>query len=179
LKIQNVPWKGTYWVEPGYFLAGNFPGDMQVLKTRERIGMLLDAGIRCFINLMSQDEIGEGHGKLPCYHSILSELAAERKISFSYNQFPIGDFNTPSKNLMGQIIDLLKKSIKEKQPVYLHCWAGRGRTGLVVGCYLKHCRNLSSEEAIKALQGLREAANAPGVSPETPSQFQFIAYWEP
>jgi hypothetical protein len=178
LKETTIPWRGTYWVEPGLFLAGNFPGDMQVSKTRERISLLLDAGIRCFINLMSDDETGEGPGKLPCYRPHLAELASARKIDFTYKQFPIGDFDTPATNLMGQLVDFLEKNLKKKRPVYLHCWAGRGRTGLVVSCYLKHFRKLSAEEALKSLQMLRKAADAPGPSPETSSQFQFISYWE-
>lgn len=35
------------------------------------------------------------------------------------------------------------------EPMYLHCWGGRGRAGVVAACLLRYAYGLSAEEALE------------------------------
>jgi hypothetical protein len=41
----------TYWVVPGKFLAGEYPGDKDLVKAREKINRFLEVGVRHFVDL--------------------------------------------------------------------------------------------------------------------------------
>ena len=58
------PLANSYWVIPGRFLAGEYPGAMEEPEAQVKINRLLDAGISCFIDLT---EPGES-GLLPYHH---------------------------------------------------------------------------------------------------------------
>ena len=55
--MTQVPIERSYWVEPGRFLAGAFPGHPDPQQATERIRAFLAAGIRSFVNLMFEDEV--------------------------------------------------------------------------------------------------------------------------
>ena len=70
------PW--SYWVVPGSFLGGCFPGNLDEAEQTRRLEQLLDAGIRVFVNLMEQDErnrLGQPFGD---YAARVRELARAR-----------------------------------------------------------------------------------------------------
>src|ERR1700735_1778705 len=74
----------TYWVVPLKFLAGEYPGDKDPVKTRKKIKQFLAAGIRHFIDLTKV-------GELVPYDAILSEEARNSGIRTTYQRFPIRD----------------------------------------------------------------------------------------
>jgi hypothetical protein len=41
----------TYWVVPHKFLAGEYPGDKDPVKAREKINRFLEVGVRHFVDL--------------------------------------------------------------------------------------------------------------------------------
>ena len=63
----------TYWVIPGKFLAGEYPGDKDLGQAREKISRFLEVGIRHFIDLT---EYGE-YDLVP-YEAILLENPGQR-----------------------------------------------------------------------------------------------------
>ena len=62
------PNPNTYWVIPGKFVAGEYPGAKDVAKAREKMNQFLATGVRHFIDLTES-------GELVPYDSILSEKA--------------------------------------------------------------------------------------------------------
>jgi protein tyrosine/serine phosphatase len=80
---------------------------------------------------------------------------------------------------MHRILDLIDAEHDRGRSVYLHCWAGVGRTGTVVGCYLVR-HGLSGQEALDRIatlwQGMEKRYRAPQ-SPETEAQRQFVLGW--
>ena len=55
--MPKVPFPRSYWVVPGLFLAGAFPGSRDPDKTIPIMENLLQCGIRQIINLMEETEL--------------------------------------------------------------------------------------------------------------------------
>jgi protein-tyrosine phosphatase len=121
----------TYWVVPHKFLAGEYPGDEDPAKARKKIMQFLAGGVRHFIDL---NEVG----KMVPYDAILSEEARNSGIRTTYQRFPIRDNSVPrDSDHLAEILLAIDGRIREEGAVYLHCWGGVGRTGLVVACWLQ------------------------------------------
>ena len=93
---------------------------------------------------------------------------------------PIPDMGVPDTEEMREIMEAIRKSIDAGPAVYIHCWGGIGRTGTVVGCWLRET-GLGGEEALERVQHLY-ATHMPKVSrhpesPQTTAQKNFIRCW--
>ncbi len=76
---------------------------------------------------------------------------------------PVPDFTPPELDQIQRMIEFIDQQTSEKRPVEVSCYAGIGRTGTVLACYLVH-RGASVADAIKRVRELR-----PG-SVQTPEQ---------
>lgn len=59
---------------------------------------------------------------------------------------PITDMETPSLDQVTELLDLL--SGPDAEPTYVHCEAGKGRTGVAVGCYRMAVMGWSADDAL-------------------------------
>src|SRR6185295_13378122 len=132
-----VPLRNSYWVIPAQFLAGEHPHDFSGNATQQRASALLHAGLRTFIDLTEEDEMVSEDDTGGAYRHHLQKLARQRHIEVNCVRFPIPDRSVPSVWTMRSILEVIDLSLRDKNPVLVHCWAGIGRTGTVVGCYLK------------------------------------------
>ena len=68
---------------------------------------------------------------------------------------------------------------EEGRRVYVHCWGGLGRTGVVIGCWLVRHGHASGKNVEKVLDGLRVGDRETGgrASPQTPAQFRMMRGW--
>ena len=74
-------------------------------------------------------------------------------------------------------LDLLDTTMQAGGVVYVHCLAGKGRTGTVMGCYLVR-HGLSGEQALAQLQDLtRHRADAFWPTPQTTLQRDYVLNW--
>lgn len=162
----------SYWVEPGRFLAGEYPGTFTPESTRKRIDSFLEAGFNTFIDLTKPNET------IPYIRTLL-EQANYYGIEIQPHNYPIGDFGLPTPEIMMKILNTLDKSLQEGRKVYLHCWGGIGRTGTTVGCYLvRHGK--TGKEALRQLAEWWKTVPKSQIhvhSPETQAQADFILYW--
>ncbi|NQW23900.1 MAG: dual specificity protein phosphatase family protein [SAR202 cluster bacterium] len=76
---------------------------------------------------------------------------------------PVPDFTPPNLEQTQRMIEFIDQRTGEQKPVAVSCYAGIGRTGTVLACYLVH-RGEHPSEAIKQVRQLR-----PG-SIQTPEQ---------
>jgi len=68
----------------------------------------------------------------------------------------VEDYGAPSLKELDNTIDYIKGHIDKKNPVMVHCAAGKGRTGTVLAAYLlKEQKNLHACEAISNIRKLR------------------------
>jgi hypothetical protein len=174
-----TPFQRSYWVVPGRFLAGFYPGDEEPALAETKLARLLDCGIRTVINLMHADELDHDGNLFNPYAATLQGLGAERGIEVACLRFPIQDMDVPTREMMRRILDAIDASIAGGRPVYVHCWGGVGRTGTVVGCWLVRHGLASGDEAIDRIAELRQGdlARRHRPSPETEAQRALVRSW--
>ena len=54
---MDSPAPNSYWVVPGCFAAGEYPGDVDPARAAKKLRRLLEAGIDHFINLTQPNEL--------------------------------------------------------------------------------------------------------------------------
>jgi protein-tyrosine phosphatase len=172
MKASPHPIPDSYWVLPGKLLAGEYPGSRVYLEpAHSRLNALLEAGVDCFIDLTRQ-------GELPDYSALLQEEAASLGKEAQYLSFPIGDFSIPTVEGMKAVLDAIDHALESGRVVYVHCWAGIGRTGTTVGCYLVR-HGMSGEEALQRIAALRrDIPSGTSPSPESRQQWDFVLNWQ-
>jgi len=174
-----TPLRGSYWVVPGQLLAGEYPGEVEPEMTDKRLRAFLAGGIRTFVDLTDEGEINEDAKVIPAYRSILRQASEEAFVQTTYANIPIEDRGVPSPWTMRCILDVIDRSLSDENPVYVHCWAGRGRTGTVVGCYLKRHGLAGDAEVIPMLaQMRRDVPNGRETSPHTKDQIRMVTTWK-
>jgi len=165
------PVKG-YWVVPGRFLAGEYPAHDGTAEAAGRLDALLSAGIDTFVDLTQPDE-------LISYLPLLEQRASLLGLRIHWRRFPIRDLGLPIRSDMHATLDYIDISLAAGQNVYVHCWGGVGRTGLVVGCFLVRHGRTGIQALEQISQWRRDMPNrvySPR-SPETPEQVQFVLDW--
>jgi protein-tyrosine phosphatase len=148
--------RNAYWVEPGRLLAGDHP-------RAENADALVAAGVTAFVDLTQPDEIDP-------YVDLFDGAV--------HHRMPVGNFGVPSDDEMTATLDLLDDLLADGHVVYVHCWAGVGRTGTVVACHLVR-HGMSGRAALARLAELREAIGRHDLSPEMPEQRALVERWRP
>jgi protein-tyrosine phosphatase len=171
-KPKAVPIPHSYWVEPQRFLAGEHPGSTNQQYAHDTVGALLRAGIRTFIDLTEEPE-------WVAYAHVLHQEAGRYDEPLEYWRRALPDRQISSIEHMRETLTVIDSALAAGRAVYVHCLAGIGRTGTVVGCYLVR-HGMSGADALQALAQLRRfAPDAAVVSPETEEQRQFVRLWQP
>src|SRR6202011_1134225 len=80
---------------------------------------------------------------------------------------------------LAEMLFAIDRRIREGGAVYLHCWGGGGRTGLVVACWLQeHGRTPDDALAeLSAKWSTVEKIYRKPESPETPTQVDWVRIW--
>jgi atypical dual specificity phosphatase len=146
------------WIDDGRLIAGPHPSASVEATGR---GAVLDALLRdqvsLFLDLTQRAELEPYEQLLPT--------------SVRFLRAPIHDFSIPSSARLAQTLDVIDAELARGGVVYVHCWAGCGRTGVVVACWLiRHGH--PPEDALADVARLR----GPGC-PQTLEQRLFVLGW--
>ena len=151
IDIPERPILASYWVEPGRFLAG----------------------FDTFIDLTQQ-------GEREPYAPLLLEEGPLYGMQVTHQRFSIGDLSLPKEPQMRTILDTIQGALAAGRKVYVHCWAGVGRTGTTVGCYLVR-NGMGGKAALAHLAKIyrtSEQSTYYDKSPETHAQEKFVINWK-
>lgn len=144
------------------FFAGEYPGDKTSEAAQSKIRRFLNKGFTHFIDLTEK-------GELISYRQFLPE-------DVSYCRFPIKDGSFPKDEMaVASLMETIKQILSAPtNKLYLHCWGGVGRTGVIVACW--YGTLLSSDEALDKLQTVFKdnPKSAWRKIPENQSQVAFV-----
>jgi len=147
------------WIEPGRLIAGRHPCAWGPEDAPAEVRGLLTQGVTLFLDLTEEDE-------LEPYARLVPAAARHRRI-------PMRDFSVPTAERLVAALDVIDAELVAGGVVYVHCWAGCGRTGVVVGCWL--VRHGTEPGA-----ALARIAETRGLGcPQTLEQRLAILGWEP
>jgi hypothetical protein len=159
---MRLPIPDSYWVVPGRLLAGEYPGAPTEEEARRRLALFREAGISSFVDLTEEEEG-------------LAQYSPALWAGARWARFPIRDGGCPTPSELRATLDRVEAELARGEAVYVHCWGGHGRTGVVVGAWLVR-EGLSGREALARLADLRrqlpEADRRP--SPETRAQRELV-----
>ena len=151
---------------PGRLLAGEYPIGDDYTDARARLARFRESGVNHFIDLTEE-------GEMPGYRHLL-------RVPAKYQRCAIADTQVPGAAAqVQQILSDIRAALTLRRPVYVHCRAGIGRTGLIIGCYL-------AEESGGGKQGLAqlnrlwkqsERAKPWPEVPQTREQAKYIRDW--
>ena len=81
-----------------------------------------------------------------------------RAAGLDWNYYPIADFSIPhSIDSFDNLITAIIESMDRSRPVCVHCFAGIGRTGLVLSCTVGRYLQLPADRAVAAVRRIRPA----------------------
>ena len=167
---EILKWFETYWVSPVCLMAGEYPGSVDLEDARPKLRWLLESGVSVFVDLTEADDLAP-------YAIALAREADRIGVAPEYLRRPVRDWGKPTAELMSTILEDIDAAVEADKTVYLHCMAGLGRTGVVVGCYLVR-HGMSGAEALDEIPRLRHAITGGAMtSPYTDPQRNMVLMW--
>jgi protein tyrosine/serine phosphatase len=157
--------RNSYQVAP-LIWAGSYIGLPSSDDAPNQIAWLLQKGIHLIIDLTSHDD------QLPRYTDALAACAPH----ITHKQFPMIDGSIPSEVQMVAILKAIDEAVALEHGVYVHCWGGFGRTGMVVACWYKR-QEQNGTAALKRIQQARCEIKSSRPSPDYSVQVGFVMRW--
>ena len=175
------------WLLPGRVLVGRYPGTLPGETTEAAIGAIASAGVDTFVCLQAEVP-AHGGAAYPAGLEPYADLARAalaplgREPAFVHLGIP--DLQpAPRFGDLVRLVDDLADRVERGRVLYIHCWGGKGRTGLVAACLLLKLfgGTLTPDDALARLGALirvRLPDEPAPLSPETDAQrAQVRAYY--
>jgi ADP-ribosylglycohydrolase len=172
LVASPSPLPRAYWVLPGKFLAGGYPGRKAGADgssaPEPATRALLSAGVTAFLDLSADGEDVKAESYVP----FLSP-------GIELRRSPTEDMSADPSSVKRSIA-VLDELLASGKTVYLHCVGGFGRTGTVVGSYLVEKALAAPSEALGLVVALRANTDRPEAqSPQTEAQRLLVSTARP
>lgn len=174
------PIADAYVVPNSTLAAGAYPGSRPgtpVQEAESKIAAFLRAGITVFIDLTDPAD------RLEPYEPMLRRVSADAGVDVHYRRMTIRDMDVCSREHMNDVLEVIDDHLVEGRGVYVHCWGGVGRTGMVVGCWLVR-RYLIGQQALEQVQSMFNTMTADKLrrhaaqgSPQTEAQREMVRSW--
>lgn len=145
-------------IENGRLIAGRHPCAWEAAQAAEDVRALLAKGVTLFVDLTQEGELE------PYEHHLPADVR--------YVRLPIRDFSVPDPDQLATTLDVIDGEIRAGGLVFVHCWAGCGRTGVVVGSWLVR-HGLDPRRALARIAEARGAG-----CPQTLEQRLVVLEWE-
>jgi len=180
------------WVVPGKLIAGAFPGYISDLETERALIKILNTGVSKFVCMQEEYNIAikeeDWRKNLHVRASVVRPYFADVQrimenksihptlntdvVNMTFDHCPIKDCSTVADEIVFNLAKDLVKAIYDGEVIYLHCWGGHGRTGIMVCLMLHLMYGLTANEALERCQFLHDIRKMPIIvsSPQTFSQ---------
>ena len=156
----------AYWAEPGRVLAGEYPGDPDPARAVEKIDLLVDHGVRTFVDLTDDPHLRP-------YDDALARIADQRGLALQRLHEPVPDMGVVDTAAYARIVASMQQAAQHGA-VYVHCWGGIGRTATVVGCLFVQS-GASADDALARIAELRAPTRKAHMrAPQTAEQCKAI-----
>ncbi len=153
--------------------GGEYPGSFieAITEHNHKVGELIELQITTTLCLMKDFELA--------YFSAYEAAVTQVNPTFKKILYPIADMSIPDTATMVHILDKIDQLIADQEKIYVHCWGGHGRTGTVIGCWLKRHgfenRIIYQKLMLWRMQTLFGTTS----SPQAHEQFMMINHWQP
>lgn len=174
-KFDRLEYEGptdeSNWVVKGKLMVGAYPGDINDKKNEELLTKILNCGVTTFACLQEEydNEIAEpiwrdNMGLRPYFKDV--EKMISNKTNYpclttpvthtNFVQLKIKDCNIVDDGVSLKFAKKLVKAIYDGEVVYLHCWGGHGRAGVVASIMLHLMFNLTAFQSMELCQTLHD-----------------------
>lgn len=166
-KVHAAPFRGCYWLMGGLVIGPN-PICADLDATQNRFKALRWVSVRCVVSLLSREELFWSR----------QEDNEEWLENFDHHVFPIYDGGAPTKPVMRLILNVIEERVSRNEVVLVHCWGGRGRSGLVAACFVARRGIATGQSALNFVAQKRFETGLFAPAPETEIQLEFARGWK-
>jgi len=186
------PISESNWVVSGKLIAGAFPGFTDDLENTNSLIKILNCGVTKFVCMQEEYNIAvkeeDWRKNFPRKTSIVRPYFADvqrimenkalhpilntEAVNVTFEHCPIKDCGIIADDIVFSLAKDLVKEIHDGEVIYLHCWGGHGRTGVIVCLMLHLMYGLTADEALQRCQFLHDIRKLPIIvsSPQTFAQ---------
>ena len=169
--LYQGPTPESNWVIKGELLAGAFPGYVSDKENEEILTKILNCGVSTFVSLQKEydnnnpEENWKNNIGLRPYFKDAEKMIKEKgsypNLNTSVEKLtlihePIKDCDTIDDNITIKLAKKLVKAIYDGEVIYLHCWGGHGRTGVILCIMLHLIYELTADDALYLCQKLHD-----------------------
>jgi hypothetical protein len=132
-RTPGRPLENSYVVPGTRLIAGEYPGvhpSSGAAAMDDKLRRFVGARVNAFVDLTHVADEMDG------YIDRLRALTDDVGRDVHHDHLPIVDMDTCTPDHMNRVLDVIDDHLRSGRTVYVHCWGGVGRTGMVVGCWL-------------------------------------------
>lgn len=142
--------------------AGAFPGDIYDRLNQQNLIQILNAGVTKFVCLQLEYPAGfkpnpERPDIRPYFVDVLKIIANKENLptltapikNISFEHLPIKDLNITEDYKILKLAKKLVEFYRQGEVLYIHCWGGHGRTGVVVCLMIYLMYGTTADEALE------------------------------
>lgn len=171
-QLLRGPTELDNWVIPGMLMCGPYPGAFEDRRNTQLLRRVLSKGVDTFVCLQEEldlevpEEVWRSGVALRPYFYDAQKLT---KKDLKWVQLPMTDGNVAPDSETAQLVVLMAEHMKAGRVLYLHCFGGHGRTGVICCLLLSYLYRISAAEAMKRVQAYHDCRIEPqgAKSPQT------------
>ena len=181
IKREDIfgPIDESNWVIPNKLIAGAYPGFTLDSENTGSLIKLLNCGVNRFVCMQEEydpfakESEWRGTGTMyrknrairPYFADVQRILQTKADhptlktdvVEVAFDHCPIKDCSTVADEIVFDLAKKLVDAIRNGDVIYLHCWGGHGRTGVMVCLILHLMYGLTADESLKRCQLLHDA----------------------
>jgi protein-tyrosine phosphatase len=179
IKREDIfgPLDESNWVIPNKLIAGAFPGFVFDAENTDSLIKILNCGVNRFVCMQEEynplTPESEWRSVLyrknpiirPYFKDVQNIIQNKADyptlktdvVEVTFDHCPIKDCSIVADEIVFDLAKKLVDAIRNGDVIYLHCWGGHGRTGVMVCLILHLMYGLTADESLKRCQLLHDA----------------------